>query len=51
MRGYPDGKFDLLSVVEGDFFFEVAGVDGGLLLVIEFVFDVLEGDGSFTDSA
>ena len=48
---YPDGEFDLLFVVEFNFFLEVAGIDGFLLFLIELVANEFDGDGCFSYSS
>ena len=48
---YPDGQFDVEFVGKYYFFFEIAGIDGGVLILIELVVDVFERDGCFANSA
>jgi len=51
IQAYPNGQFDALVVFESDFLLEVAGVDGGLLVVVELVVDELERNGCFAHSS
>lgn len=48
---YPNGESDGLAVTQCDVLLEIAGVDGGLLVVVEAAVYEFEGHGCFADSA